>query len=181
MPAEHPHLILTGQYNVLEKLRASTAPDALDPADRCIDDLDTAVAVAYGWPADLSDNDILARLVALNQERAKEEAAGQVRWLRPDYKIPRFGGAKDKLALTGSAMNQRRDYRHWPGRRPVPPRRTCMLNAPAPTLCARTNAQVSGTFSGLDALPAGLHLLQRQFPQAVCPGFGIGFHSIEST
>jgi len=33
---------------------------------------------------------ILERLVALNAERAKEEAAGHVRWLRPDYQIPRF-------------------------------------------------------------------------------------------
>ena len=36
------------------------------------------------------DEIILERLVALNAERAKEEAAGQVRWLRPDYQIPRF-------------------------------------------------------------------------------------------
>ena len=28
--------------------------------------------------------------MALNAERAKEEAAGLVRWLRPDYQIPRF-------------------------------------------------------------------------------------------
>ena len=45
---------------------------------------------AYGWPASLSDDEILARLVALNKERAAEEAAGYVRWLRPDYQIPRF-------------------------------------------------------------------------------------------
>ena len=32
--------------------------------------LDEAVAAAYGWPADLSDDEILARLFALNQERA---------------------------------------------------------------------------------------------------------------
>ena len=48
------------------------------------DNLDTAVAAAYGWPADLTDNEILIRLVALNQERVREEAAGQIRWLRPD-------------------------------------------------------------------------------------------------
>ncbi len=36
--------------------------------------LDAAVAAAYGWPADLPDEDILARLFALNQERA---AAGR--------------------------------------------------------------------------------------------------------
>ena len=114
---EHPHLTLTGLYNVLEKLRAGTAPNALNPADRRIfddglvlilkeyhDKLDAAVAAAYGWPADLSDNDILARLVALNQERVREEASGHVRWLRPEYQIPRFGSARDKLALTGGAM-----------------------------------------------------------------------------
>lgn len=32
--------------------------------------LDAAVFAAYGWPADLSDDDILARLLALNLERA---------------------------------------------------------------------------------------------------------------
>ncbi|MGV3580388.1 class I SAM-dependent DNA methyltransferase [Brevundimonas sp.] len=36
------------------------------------------------------DEIILERLVALNAERAAEEAAGHVRWLRPDYQIPRF-------------------------------------------------------------------------------------------
>lgn len=117
--AEHPHLTLTGLYNVLEKLRAGTAPDALNPEDRRIfddglvlilkeyhDSLDAAVAAAYGWPSDLSDNDILVRLVALNYERVREEAAGRVRWLRPDYQIPRFGSTKEKLTLVGGTMNQ---------------------------------------------------------------------------
>ena len=35
--------------------------------------LDAAVAAAYGWPADLSDEQILERLLALNLERAAEE------------------------------------------------------------------------------------------------------------
>lgn len=35
--------------------------------------LDTAVAAAYGWPADLADEQILERLLALNLERAAEE------------------------------------------------------------------------------------------------------------
>jgi type II restriction/modification system DNA methylase subunit YeeA len=33
-------------------------------------DLDAAVAAAYGWPADLSDDEILRRLLTLNRERA---------------------------------------------------------------------------------------------------------------
>ena len=52
--------------------------------------LDRLVFQAYGWPETLTDEEILERLVALNAERAKEEAAGHVRWLRPDYQIPRF-------------------------------------------------------------------------------------------
>jgi hypothetical protein len=35
--------------------------------------LDAAVAAAYGWPADLTDDQILERLLALNLERAAEE------------------------------------------------------------------------------------------------------------
>ena len=36
--------------------------------------LDAAVAAAYGWPADLSDDQILEKLLALNLERAAGEA-----------------------------------------------------------------------------------------------------------
>lgn len=36
--------------------------------------LDAAVAAAYGWPADLTDEQILENLLALNLERAAEEA-----------------------------------------------------------------------------------------------------------
>ena len=36
-------------------------------------DLDTAVAGAFGWPADLTDDQILERLFKLNQERAAKQ------------------------------------------------------------------------------------------------------------
>ena len=39
----------------------------------CHAKLDVAVAAAYGWPSDLTDEAILERLLALNQERASEE------------------------------------------------------------------------------------------------------------
>ena len=38
----------------------------------CHDELDAAVAAAYGWPADLPEEEILARLLALNLERSSE-------------------------------------------------------------------------------------------------------------
>jgi type II restriction/modification system DNA methylase subunit YeeA len=46
-------------------------PAWLDLAHR---KLDAAVAAAYGWPADLTDEAILEKLLALNLERAAEEA-----------------------------------------------------------------------------------------------------------
>jgi hypothetical protein len=107
--AEHPNLLLTEMYNVLEQVRAGVKPDALTVDERQIfddglililkelhDRLDAAVADAYGWPLDLDDEEILRRLVALNRERAAEEARGVVRWLRPDYQVPRFGSPREK-------------------------------------------------------------------------------------
>jgi hypothetical protein len=106
---EHPSLTLTDMYNVLERLRAGATPDALDVEEQKIfhdglvlilkelhDRLDAAVAAAYGWPAGLSDEDVLARFLALNKIRAAEEARGQIRWLRPDYQIARFGTQAEK-------------------------------------------------------------------------------------
>ena len=56
--------------------------------------LDAAVFAAYGWPGTLSDEGILERLVALNHERAAEEAAGKIRWLRPEFQNPQTGEPK---------------------------------------------------------------------------------------
>jgi len=44
-------------------------PTWLDHAHR---DLDEAVAQAYGWPSDISDDEMLTKLLALNVARAKE-------------------------------------------------------------------------------------------------------------
>ena len=67
------------------------------------DDLDAAVADAYGWPWPLTDAEILEKVVALNTARAAEEAQGHIRWLRPDYQKPLFAGTKQaQLGLTDS-------------------------------------------------------------------------------
>ena len=75
------------------------------------DELDAAVAIAYGWvqaaragenpvAEDLSDAEILIRLVALNAARAAEEAAGKIRWLRPAYQTGSGGsGAGDPSSV----------------------------------------------------------------------------------
>ena len=93
--AQESGLTVTGMYKVLKKLRPD---EALNPKEKQIheavlvsvlralhDDLDAAVLAAYDWPPTLNDAENLERLVALNTERAKEEASGLVRWLRPDY------------------------------------------------------------------------------------------------
>jgi len=100
--AAHPDLTITGMYNVLEKLRSGEVLTAKDKViheqglvsvlKKLHDDLDAAVFDAYGWPHDLTDEQILERLVALNAERAAEERRGLIRWLRPEFQNP--SGAK---------------------------------------------------------------------------------------
>lgn len=82
------------------------------------DELDAAVLDAYGWsdllpllriahgndaPAEGQNRDeakrafddaVLERLVALNAERAAEEARGLVRWLRPEFQNPQAAPAQ---------------------------------------------------------------------------------------
>ncbi|MFZ4774613.1 MAG: DNA methyltransferase [Terrimicrobiaceae bacterium] len=115
--AAHPKLTLTDIYNVLEKLRAGTPLGAKEQITherglvsvlrQIHDDLDAAVAEAYGFPdkiqrtagfqpapknpsgqdarGPLATDAILAHLCALNAQRAAEEADGQIRWLRPEF------------------------------------------------------------------------------------------------
>ena len=76
-----------------EQRRATKARAAI--VDRLHEQLDQAVADAYGWGEEwkvgaLSPSEIVSRLVALNHERATEEAAGQIRWLRPEYQKKRL-------------------------------------------------------------------------------------------
>ncbi len=108
--AAHESVTLTGMYNVLDKLRRG---DVLSDKDKVLhehalvsvlqslhDELDEAVLQAYGWsdlgPVPWRDEGarvtwtgaLLERLVALNAKRAAEEAAGTVRWLRPEFQDP---------------------------------------------------------------------------------------------
>ena len=52
----------------------------LDNANR---DLNATVAAAYGWPADISDDDALGRLFELNRARAAAQATRPIRIPRP--------------------------------------------------------------------------------------------------
>lgn len=83
------------------------------------DDIDRTVLAAYGWEdlipelvgkpgatlpsphkteaQEQAEEKLLTRLVALNHERVAEEKRGLVRWLRPDYQIPKLGVKAPKL------------------------------------------------------------------------------------
>lgn len=90
------------------------------------DKLDALVLQAYGW-ADLApalvgqpggtlpwleksaaqaeaEEELLQRLVRLNAERAAEEAAGNVRWLRPEYQDPARRGTTAPAAPVQDEM-----------------------------------------------------------------------------
>jgi hypothetical protein len=112
---------LTGLYNVLEKLRRGEPLSAKDKTlheqglvsvlQSLHDELDAAVLAAYGWsdlgPVPWGDDAaraawteaLLLRLVALNAQRAAEEAQGTVRWLRPEFQDP----VRRAAALAASA------------------------------------------------------------------------------
>jgi type II restriction/modification system DNA methylase subunit YeeA len=64
--AELKKRTLTNLYNA--------RPQWLADAHR---DLDAVVAAAYGWPADISEDEALAKLLELNLTRASAAAAGQ--------------------------------------------------------------------------------------------------------
>jgi hypothetical protein len=95
----HPDLTLTGLYNLRDRIASGATLDLIEQDQRRrgrIDLLaelhhriDAAVADAYGWPADLAADRIVARLVALNADRRAEEKRGRVHWLRPDYQLAR--------------------------------------------------------------------------------------------
>ena len=61
------------------------------------------MAQAYGWPADLPDEEILTQLVALNKERTAEEARGLVRYLRPEYQDPGYKAPVNETMDFGDA------------------------------------------------------------------------------
>lgn len=125
----HEDLTLTKLYNVREALREGRALTEAerDSHDRGLvtlicqhhDAIDALVAEAYGWPADLSDEDILTRLVALNKERAAEEAKGLIRWLRPEYQAPDYAAPVTQMLDLGEAAAVLPDnVIPWPGSLP---------------------------------------------------------------
>ncbi|MDQ5835563.1 MAG: DUF4423 domain-containing protein, partial [Acidobacteriota bacterium] len=154
--AQHPTLTITEMYNVLEKLRRgepltererATHEQGLVSVLRQIhDDLDAAVFDAYGWPATLSDEEILERLVRLNAERAAEERSGLVRWLRPEFQKPAQGVAaafgEEFAAAPAAAAKQERQP--WP--KSIPEQARAVRQALAAGRGVSTPQQIAKSF-----------------------------------
>ena len=154
----HEQLGLTKMYNVLEKLRTGEALTAKEKTlheqglvavlKQLHDELDAAVAEAYGWPVNLADETILERLVDLNRQRAKEEEQGLVRWLRPEYQNPAGSrsAAQEALLETESETAPTaavREKSPWPANLPqqVAVVRAALAGQPAPVTARELKEQ----------------------------------------
>lgn len=178
--AQHPDVTLTGMYNALQRAREAAAGGAPLTAkerafhDRALigvlrsihDDLDAAVADAYGWPADLADDEILARLVNLNAARAAEEAAGKIRWLRPDFRRARAGvSASPQEQMAGVDVTPKLEAA--PTAQPWPKDRFQQIKAVRGVLAARSGShtaqEVAAAFKSapLAAVTRHLDMLER--------------------
>ena len=164
---------MTGMYNVVEKLRSG---EKLTDKERAIheiaacgvlkdlhDELDRLVAEAYGWPWPMEREEVLERLVALHDERVEEEKRGIIRWLRPEYQVPRFGGgapvaqAEPALELAEAPAAEpapAEETRPWPAGaiEQIGAVKSCVTGA------AATPAEVAAAFAGAPVALVTRHL-----------------------
>ena len=181
--AGHADLTLTKLYNVLEALREGRVltPQERDIHDRGLvtlirqhhDAIDEGVADAYGWGDEhragtLDDATILTRLVALNKERAAEEARGLVRYLRPEFQDPGYRApVAGTLDLGEAAVVLVSNVIPWPATLPeqVGAVQSILAAAPAPLAAGDIARSFKGKRAAtvrpvLDAL-AGLGMARR--------------------
>ncbi len=139
------------------------------------DEIDAAVLEAYGFsdlaPAlagrpgattpcavkapgqEAAEEELLSRLAALNRERAAEEERGRVRWLRPDFQIPRLGArvapASGEQLFADIAPVESAHRPKWPedGLDQIRIVRDILLKAPAPALPEAVAATFDGRLS----------------------------------
>ena len=126
-------LTITDVYNVLDALtEVNAGTRSLTDAERGtyerglvsvvaqrLAEIDRLVTRAYGWSGELSNEEILTQLVALNRTRVAEEAEGLVRYLRPEIQMPGYTPPiAPKLALTVTESQPAAQHFVWPGTLP---------------------------------------------------------------
>lgn len=183
LAARHQGLTLTGLYNVLAALRAGRALTAKEKTihtqglvgvlRELHDELDAAVLTAYGLSANADTDAVLHRLVALNAERAREEAQGHIRWLRPSFQNPQKSLAKQELvaldtpALEADLVEQKplskeKQTKPWPATLPEQVRAVADVVAasPVPLGLEALAAHFKGRGPWKKGLPTLLHTLE---------------------
>jgi len=181
--AAHTGLTLTGMYNVLEALREGrelTVKEKTIHTQGLVsvlkdlhDELDAAVLQAYGLGSPTSNDALLTHLVALNAQRAAEEKAGHIRWLRPAFQnpaahkalqnqellVPVVQGLQAEIALETAqtpANTQTKDAatQPWPSALPEQVRALAQVLASQPG--ALTVANIEARFKGRGPWKKGL-------------------------
>lgn len=170
--ARDERVTMTGMYNVVEKLRRG---EKLTDKERAVHEiaacgvlrdlhyeLDALVAQAYGWPWPMEREEVLERLVALHDERVEEEKRGHIRWLRPEYQVPRFGGAAPAAAeptldlpeAAAAEVAKVAETQPWPAGAidQIGAAKAAVSTAPA------TPAEVAATFAGAPVPLVARHL-----------------------
>lgn len=120
------NLTLTDMYNVLDKLRAGAdltkeehslyEAGLIGILRELHEELDSAVLRAYGWAVNLTTEQVLEHVVALNTQRRAEEDSGLVRWLRPEFQAPNAAPIQAALdgLLPGEVPATVRRKQPWP-------------------------------------------------------------------
>lgn len=176
-------LTLTGLYNVLAALRAGRALTAKEKTlhtqglvgvlRELHDELDVAVLTAYGLSASASTDAILAHLVQLNTQRAREEAQGHIRWLRPSFQNPQKSLAKQELVTLDTSaieadlveqkpLSKEKQAQPWPATLPEQVRAVADVVAasPVPLGMEALAAHFKGRGPWKKGLPTLLHTLE---------------------
>jgi hypothetical protein len=165
--ASHADVTLTALYNVLEKLRAGEALTAKDKTmhehglvgvlHSLHEELDAAVLAAYGW-SDLhlpaNTDELLQRLVALNARRAAEEAAGTVRWLRPEFQQASGQGEQTALEVADETDEEKIIAEDTPPAKAAVQQRPWPSGLPEQIKAVAEVLAASGTGVDLEALAA---------------------------
>ena len=100
-----------------------------------------------------AEETLLARLAALNAERAREEQQGHVRWLRPDFQAPHASGQQTELDTDADASNDAAAPRPTPPQRQPWPSELPQQVAAVAQLLEHANApmtleQITACFTG---------------------------------
>lgn len=175
-------------YNVLEKLRTGEPLTDKETAihekglvsvlKKIHDDSSTPLSSKpIGRPSDLTDEQILEKLVALNAERAEEEKRGIIRWLRPDFQNPTGKQASTQTTITSDAPDDTAESSPAvAGARPWPKKMSEQITAVRDTLSGSTGLwtplQVAAAFTG--ARPADVTPVLESLASL---GFLLGFGS----